>query len=253
MNELTYVTAEEAIGLSGLRVAFSRGVPGPWGVGARAILEHKNIPFTAVAQEIAQPNEALLRWTGQTSAPVAVLDTERPRTLWSEIILLAERLAPQPALIPRDPAERATMFGLCHELCAEDGLGWSLRLMVFAGRKAAGAPSSPALTRKYDFGTDFAQARTRANDIIAMLGSRLAAQQANGSDFLVGDSLTAADFYWTAFSHMLRGFPEDACHMPDYYRVLSDMVRPHLDPLPEPLLAHREAILSRYMRLPMKF
>ena len=43
-------------------------------------------------------------------------------------MLLAERLAPAPALLPADPASRALALGLAHELCGEAGLGWSRRL-----------------------------------------------------------------------------------------------------------------------------
>jgi glutathione S-transferase len=250
MNELSYVTVDDAVAMPGLRVAFSRGVPGPWGVGARGILEYKGIPFTAVAQEIGEPNEPLMRWTGQTSAPVAVLDDERPRASWSEIILLAERLAPERPLIPKDQDDRATMFGVCHELCAEDGLGWSLRLMMFDARGRD--PGSP-MVRKYDSGVSFEHARDRANAILSMLARRLQAQKAAGSEYLVGAGLTAADFYWTGFSHLLRTFPPQVCDMPEFYTVLSDMVCPHLDPLPEILFEHRDRILRDHMRCPFKF
>jgi glutathione S-transferase len=251
MNELHYVSVREAIGLPGLRVAFSQGFPGPWGVGVRAILEHKKIPFVAVVQTPGEDNEDLLRWTGQTSAPVAVLDEERPRALWSEVILLAERLAPETPLIPKDQEARTDMFGLCHELCAEDGLGWSLRLMLFAPRIRAG--ESTPMMRKYESGVDVAHARARANAVIAMVARRLEAQRARGCGFLVGDALSAADFYWVGFSHLLRGFPAAACDMPDFYRVLCDVVLPDLDPLPEILFEHRDRILRDHMRTPMRF
>jgi hypothetical protein len=74
----TYLSVEEAISLPGLRVAFTRGVPGPWGEAVKAILSIKGIPFTPVVQEGGQPNEALVAWTGQSSAPVAVFGDERP-------------------------------------------------------------------------------------------------------------------------------------------------------------------------------
>jgi glutathione S-transferase len=253
MNELSYVTVEEAIPLPGLRVAFTQHFPGPWGVAVRGILEYKQIPFVAVAQEAGGANEALLRWTGQTSAPAAVYGEERPRISSAETILLAERLAPERPLIPADPEARALMFGLCHELAAEDGLGWSLRLMMFEARKGTASPSNPAMVRKYDSGASFEHARARANALIAMLAARLVAQKARGSRYLVGDAVTAADFYLTGFSHLLQGFPDEVCDMPDFYRTLHDLVRPHLDPVPDIIFEHRDRMLRDHMRCPFKF
>src|SRR3546814_11935419 len=40
-----------------------------------------------------------------TSAPVAMLDDDRPRAHWSEVLILAEQLAAEPRLIPADPVD----------------------------------------------------------------------------------------------------------------------------------------------------
>ena len=89
-----YVSVEQAIAMPGLRIAFSRGVPGPWGEAVRAIYDIKGIDYVAVEQQPGQPNEALQAWTGQSSAPVAMLDDDRPRVNWHEMLVLAEQLAP---------------------------------------------------------------------------------------------------------------------------------------------------------------
>src|SRR3546814_5770445 len=91
-----------------------------------------------ISQEGGTPNEELKAWTGQTSAPVAMLDDDRPRAHWSEVLILAEQLAAEPRLIPADQDERTLMFGLCHEICGDDGLGWNARLLIFATQQAAG-------------------------------------------------------------------------------------------------------------------
>jgi glutathione S-transferase len=252
MRELSYISVEEAIPLTGLRVAFTRGAPGPWGVAARAIFEYKDIPFIAVAQEMGQANEPLLRWTGQTSAPVAMFNDERPRPSWSEIILLAERLAPERPLIPKNPEQRLEMFGLCHELCAEDGLGWSLRLVMSPVDNLSPPPEN-AMMRKYDSYLGPEHSRVRANAILGLLARRLAAQKAQGSEFLVGDSLTAADFYWTAFSILLRSFSPQYCDVPDWYRAIAEQISSRVDPAAESLFEFRDMILQRYVRTPMRF
>jgi hypothetical protein len=54
------------------------------------------------------PNEELQAWTGQRSAPVVAWNDERPRTGWSEIILLAALIEPLPhELCPMLPMFRS--------------------------------------------------------------------------------------------------------------------------------------------------
>jgi hypothetical protein len=78
MSGPAYITPEEAITRTGLRLVLTQGVPGPWSVAGRALFDIKRIRYTLVAQLLGTPNEALQQWTGQSSAPVAVLDEERP-------------------------------------------------------------------------------------------------------------------------------------------------------------------------------
>ena len=130
-----YVSVEEAIERKGLRMVVVGGVPSPWGEAAKGILHLKRIAWTAV--RLSYDSEPLKQWAGQRSGPVAIYDGERPRSGWAEILLLAERLAPTPALLSKDAAERALVFGLAHEICGEDGLGWARRLqLIHAGRGA---------------------------------------------------------------------------------------------------------------------
>jgi glutathione S-transferase len=250
-----YITAEEAIGRPGLRIAFTRGVPGPWGEAARAFFDIKGIDYTPVIQEGGAPNEALKTWTGQNSAPVAVLNDERPRTHWSELLMLAERLAPTPHLIPADEDQRATMFGIAHELCGEDGFGWSSRLLVFEviEQMQMGVPVDP-MRRKFSSGATLAHAKSRIIAVMEMLAHRLEQQQKSGSRYLVGQALSAADIYWTTFSNMLAPIEHTACPMPDYYRAWNLQCAAMLDaPVPDILVAHRDDILQTYFTLPMSF
>jgi len=247
---MDYLTVAEARTLPGLRVAFTSGVPGPWGVSAMAILDLKQIPYVAVAQEAAGANEELREWTGQNSAPVAMYENERPRSGWAEILMLAERLAPEPRLVPADQELRAAMFGLCHELCAEDGLGWNLRLLIMAARESAG--SLPQLRHKYGSPLPLDHVRARVDAILAMLARCLADQQAMGREHFVGESLTAADIYWTALSNLLDPMAPELCPMPSFYREIGPLIAPLLlAPVPPPLLAHREAMARRHFRLPI--
>src|SRR2546423_1356750 len=118
-----YVTVEDAIKRSGLRMVVVGDVPSAWGEAAKGILHIKGIEWVAV--RLAYESEPLKNWAGQRSGPIAIYEQERPRSGWSEILLLAERLAPTPSLLPGVSAERALVFGLAHEICGEAGLGWS--------------------------------------------------------------------------------------------------------------------------------
>src|SRR6187549_610824 len=96
-----YASVDEAIKRGGLRMVVVGGVPSPWGEAAKGILHIKRIDWTAV--RLVYDSEPLRAWAGQRSGPVAIYDDERPRAGWAEILLLAERLAPAPALLPKDP------------------------------------------------------------------------------------------------------------------------------------------------------
>ena len=127
---MEYLEPELARTRPGLRLVLTAGVPGPWGEAAKSIFGLKGIEYLPVRQTAGESNPALIAWTGHANAPQAVLDDEPARTGWAEILLLAERLAPTPSLIPEDPHERALLFGLCFEICGEDGLGWHRRLQI---------------------------------------------------------------------------------------------------------------------------
>src|SRR5260370_6825926 len=121
-----YIEIEQALEMPGLRLVLIPGLPGPWGEAAKGIFHVKKVPFVRVRHKTGDPDylEALKKWTGQTSYPVATYNDERPRTTWPNILFLAQRLPPHPPLIPADPEERAVMFGYSHELCGELGLSW---------------------------------------------------------------------------------------------------------------------------------
>ena len=254
MSVPAYVTVDAAMPLPGLRVAFVQGLPSPWSVAVRAIFEFKGLTYTAVAQHAGEANEALRKWTGQCSAPVAMYGTERPRSLWSELLLLAERLAPDPPLIPDCPEDRALMFGLCQEIGGEDGLGWSIRALLLAEKVAAGDSPASHLLARYSSGMSIAHSRQRLNGVISLLARRLVSQQEQSSDYLVGHTLSAADIYWVSFSNMVRTMLRADCVMPDFYLELGDLSRAYLDsPLPEILIEHRDRILHRHFVLPIEF
>ena len=128
---MDYKTVAEAKNLPGLRLALTVGGPAPWSQAAKSIFQVKKIPYIPVAQHGGQGNEELVAWTGHRNAPVAMYENEPARTGWYEILMLAERLAPTPSLLPQQVDNRATMIGLSNELCGEEGFTWQARHIMF--------------------------------------------------------------------------------------------------------------------------
>ena len=92
-----YIEIDQAIGMSGLRVVLSPGVPGPWSEAAKGILHVKKLPYTKVRQEVGGENLPLQKWTAQTTAPAFVYNDERPRSIWIRPALSGRAAGPRTA------------------------------------------------------------------------------------------------------------------------------------------------------------
>ncbi len=250
-----WIEIEEARGLRGMRLVLTAGVPGPWGESARNVLHVKNIPHVRVRQVPGESDDALRAWTAQASAPVALYEDERPRSSWVEILYLAERLEPEPALIPADPAQRVTMFGLCHEIAGDLGFGWQRRLMLLHPALEAGAGGVPQLLAgRYGYSPDAGKAAPgRSAEILHTLSAQLHAQRQRGSRFFVGDALSAVDLYWAAFAAMVDPLPPEQCPMNQGMRAAYTLVDPEVRAAADPILVeHRDFIYDRYLELPLE-
>ncbi|MDP6829492.1 MAG: glutathione binding-like protein [Alphaproteobacteria bacterium] len=254
---MDYAYVNDAKDQLGLRLALTMGVPGPWSQAAKYLFQYKNYPFIAVGQKGAQENPELFAWTGHRNAPVAVYEDEMPRVGWYEIVMLAERLAPEPRLVPASSAARAEMFGLMTEMASEGGLAWQRRLaMIDVMRAAITDPKArqlpDTLADRYGYSSDAAaRANEVCTDILAMLAGKLGAQAARGSDYFVGDEFTAADLYWACFSQLVAPMAEDLNPMPERLRgpyTAPDSVK--IEPI---LLRHRDTMYQRHLSLPLDF
>ena len=251
-----YVSAQDAISSPGLRMVVVSLVPSPWGEAAKGIFYVHGLPFKAV--RLVYDDEALAKWAGELSGPVAIYDNEQPRSGWVEILLLAERLACGDSLIPADAVDRATMFGLAHEMIGQQGLAWSRRLhSIHLGLNDQGgfAPKvAKYLAGKYGYSPQLAaRASNRVIELLSMFAARLHAQKQAASDYYIGGQLTAVDIYSACVMALFAPLPEEQCAMRPATRVVfetvDDQTRAALDPI---LLAHRDMIFERHLELPLK-
>jgi hypothetical protein len=261
--KLKYATIQEAKTMPGLRLILGAGtVPGPWREACKGIFYVKRVPYTPVASAGQDGSQReLLEWTAQTSAPVAIWNDERPRSTWIEQLYLAERLQPEPALIPANADDRVMMFGLINEIAGENGLGWQRRNLMI--NSTIRNPDTDQRTKdfwrrfggKYLFSEEAAAAAPlRVASILKFLAERLDRQKARGSRFFIDDRLSAVDIYWATFSALIRPLPPELCPMATSFREMYTEKNPLIVAATAPsLMEHRDFIYSEYLELPVVF
>jgi hypothetical protein len=253
---MDYLTVEEARDLPGLRLALTRGVPGPWSEAAKALFRHHGVDYAPVAQVAGAENPELVEWTRHRNAPVAVYDNEAPRVRWLEILDLAERLGSGTSLVPVDRADRIFMVGLVNEIAGEGGLAWNARVLMLHAAAAAQGPGTQSNPMFSEYRYDPALVEdniTRVQGFLDYLANHITNQVARGSHFLVGSELTAADLYWAYFSNMLEPLPHEQCPMPDGLRAVWGVVAQSIAGYDPILIEHRDRILVDHLELPLSF
>lgn len=254
---MKYLSIEEAIDTPGLRLVLTAGVPGPWGESAKALLGHKGLAFSPVYQEAGGTNDALQAWTGQSSAPVAILDDLPPVSHWLDLLHLVERIQPDPPLLPASAAESALAQGLSALIAGVDGIGWNRRLQMLDAMLQLEQPPEMAtrLGRKFGWsGAATQRALPRLQSICTHLDTVLAQQKASGREYFVGDMVTAVDFYWASFAAMFKPLPEAVNPMPEYLRATYESGDPATKAcFSRALEAHRDMMYERHIALPLDF
>ncbi len=253
---LTYRTPAEIVAHEGLRIVLVRGVPSPWSQAAKTVLEIKGLDYVAAPLDVGGANAEVAAWSGQNSGPVVAWRDGAPLNRWLDILLLAERLVPTPALLPADPLQRALAIGLSHEIMGEGGIAWNRRLQMFsmAVRAGAGARMAP-LIDKYGFDThDATAAGSRIASTLRALATQLRAQQARGVSYFVDEGLSAVDIYWTAVMNMMLPLPAAQCPIRDSSRPAFTASDPQIVAALDPILVeHRDRIFKAHFRDPMEF
>jgi glutathione S-transferase len=251
---MDYKTPSEARDLPGLRIALTAGLPAPWSMAARFMFDVKGIDYVPVLQVVGEANADLVAWTGHRNAPVVVLDDEAPRTNWADIIELAERLNPEPRLVPLDSEQRIRMFGLCNEICGAGGLTWNARhVMIAPMMNSEAGDMARTMGKAYGYSDAAAAAApARVAEILQLLADELQAQKSRGSGYFIGDSLSALDLVWASFSNTVRPLPQDVNPMEPGMRQVYAGMGDSLGPA-ETLFEHRDFIYRQHLTLPLDF
>ncbi|HYQ27289.1 MAG TPA: hypothetical protein VER04_08715 [Polyangiaceae bacterium] len=239
----------------GLRLVLLSGLPSPWSEAARAIFRYKRLQFLCTSSRPVDP--AFQRWNGARNLPAVLLDDEPVRTGWAEILALAERLAPEPRLLPSDPEARIRTIGLCHELMAEGGLLWNTRLLAIdAGLSTQGREGFPMRAAQYlapRYGWDKScapRAREHAVRTLALLDAEL---RRNGGPYYAGSEVSALDLYSAAAMNILVPLSDSDCPLPPPLRAAFVWMGQTLGgALSSALLEHRDRVTSRFFELPLE-
>jgi len=248
---MKYTSIDDAINANGLRLVIVKDMPSAWGVAAKAMMDYKGLDYLLAHQIPMSENPALLAWSGTNSGPVAAWNSESPINRWDDILFLIERLAPEKPLVPEDATERIQVLGISHEICGELGFGWNRRLDMM--RPPEGQPPSD-FGKKYSYNdTDAALANKRVITLIKELATILKAQAKQGSEFLVGNSITAADFYWAAFSNFIVLQSQEECPVNPQARPMFENTPAEITAAIDPILIeHRDRIMRTYCKLPLE-
>jgi len=252
-----FISLEEAAEMKkGTRITFIPGIQAIYAEALKNICFVKKIkitrvlhPLMGVDKKTGKDRQArLYELTSQTSLPTMFHDEERPRNVWIEQLALAEEIGSPDSvnLIPDNFQLRVDMFGLCAIVLGEDGLVWNMRIL-----------SDGPLARKYGYSDDASsKSPSKMAEIIKLIDLQLKKQEEKGSQYLIGDKISAVDIYWSTISMTILPasleimpktkqnegmlfFFEANSKIPEIKEVLSDRI-----------LSHRDYILKTYCETP---
>jgi glutathione S-transferase len=254
-----FVDLEQARACDGVRLVVVGSIPSPWSEAAKGIFVVKEIDGVLV--RFAPRDTAVKQWTGHHNAPVLLIASEPPRTHWSDILEAAERLGGRVSLVPTDADARIRLFGLAHELMGEGGLVWNSRLLVIhrglttEGREGFPLRLASYLAPKYGYAPERAAMAT-ARMLWILDRFRLIAEtsRASGSQYLLGDRLSALDIYLATALAVVAPMPEDECPgVPPALRRAFETAYPDIAAtVPVALREHRDLIYRRHLGLPVE-
>jgi len=250
---MEFVDIDSAKTAPGVRIVSSAVVPSPWSEAAKAVFAIAAVPFVVVRAMPRDP--AIFAWTRAHNVPVVLHDAEPARTMWSQIVALADRLAEPGRVLPREVSARVEDVGLLHEIAGEHGLGWNARLfMIHASVVSDGARSFPLpaasyLGAKYGYSPAAVElGRARSREILAALATRL-----GDVPYFGGDAPNALDAYCATFLVPLAPIDDSVCPaMQPQLRAAFGIAAEELGPSVPPALAeHRKRMYAHHLASPI--
>jgi glutathione S-transferase len=248
---IEYVELERARTAPGVRMVVTNVVPSPWGEAAKAVFRLAGVSVLAVRSQ--RGNAAQDAWTHAHNVPVVFHDDEPPRTVWSQIVALADRLARPGTVLPVEIDRRIRTMGLLHELAGENGLGWSARLLMIHASLTEGRgfprPVGQYLAAKYGYAPEAIDAaRAQAIAILSALAAEL-----GDAAYFGGASPNALDGYAATFLTPASPITEEQCPaMAPALRVAFGVAAEQLEAhLPATLRAHRDRMFAQHLALPI--
>jgi glutathione S-transferase len=256
---MKYRSLEEIKSVPGLRIVIVKGMPSPWSQAARTIFKHKQLDYLTAGQNPGEENSDLVEWCGQNSGPIVAYNDEPPINRWMDILLLSERLAPEPSVLPENAEERVQVIGLTHEVSGDRGIGWWSRVACFHPGMSGPEPPPPMVAMSQKWGYTNAGGSQAPKEIatrLRLLTDQLARNKARGSRYFVGDHVTALDIHWAAMSVLIDPLPEaDMPTLPGYYPIFLVCQRiPEIkDATHASLIDHRNDIFEHYFTMPFDY
>ena len=253
-STLRLVDFQTAIASNGIRLITAAYVPSPWSEAAKSIFSMKKLPF--VVAKVVGSDPAFQSWGRSPNVPVLLNDDEAPRTGWAEILMLAEKLAPEPSLVPPSAEDRARMFGLSHEILGDNGLLWNARLVgIDASLESGGKESFPLqvaerLAPRYGWSKGCSErAKARTIESLALLDRELAK---TSGPYFFGDRLTALDVYAATMLGALAPLPDALCSMLPRLRATFEGMGAALGvAIPPALLRLRMKMYEEHLETPL--
>jgi glutathione S-transferase len=250
-----FVSIADARDARGLRLECIRNVPSPWTEAAKGIFRVKGLPCLYAARSQDDGPDAVSDWADDSSVPVVAYEKEPLRTGWAEILILAERLSPEPALIPSDPEDRVRFFGLAHEICGELGIGWCMRLlMVRASLDHSGGGSAfpPEVGARLAVRCGFHPAHVRIAEDRVVESLHVLDAVLAGKPYFFESGLTALDIYWATMANLISPLDETQLPMRSTIRGVYTSTRERvLAALTPALKAHQENVYRQHLELPV--
>ena len=140
---------------------------------------------------------------------------------------------------------------MSHEICGELGFGWNRRLDLI---RPADDGIISDFAKKYGYTKeDAAVANTRVIALMKEMTRMLRSQRDKGSDYFVGTTVTAVDFYWAAFSNFVSIQPQEVCPInPDARPMFENTPAEIVEAVDPILIEHRDRIMDRYYKIPLE-